>query len=472
MYFKFNHTVKSFTMDKTGGYRQQYRRAYHACPDASGYESLAAHLAAVTANALANGTTESSGLAELDYVGNFLSASPVAEKVSIEGGWDAPRYAFELVVEESSTYDRVTQHHIYGYAPLSAVTDKGELCLQSEFTINSIVVTHSQGAFANQGDAQVQRFYSSHGVISNQTHSMQNPARLYLIRPQEVFGYIDTRLMPMAGFDDCEILDMRRVLTVAPRMFHRENAVADSYTAALLNAYHAVNSCEEPEGSEVERNALCQEMVSEDTANSNPLLTALAKIRNQRESHQFTLANLIALDASVADVMKVRNLRMPALHLSGGAHADESGGSDITSVTAAAIAQALPALMSTVLLKAVRVSITNIGATGQTQMLVLNGQTLVPADFDACQEAFTLRLKTLMESLSYQGLLAYALEIDANLGGEIRVHLSLNGQPTMYFVTPAFADAMLAPVLTDTEANANDVGQAFHAFFDTLPKTD
>lgn len=472
MYFNFKPTVKSFTLDKTGSYHQQYRRAFQARDDAGGYESLLAHLKVLSANA---GTDDAEDLlypSATPYSGNFLSTNPVAEKVGIDGGWSAPRFAFELVVEHQSAREMTMRYHVYGHAPLSVVEATGAMNLQTEFTINSIVTTYLSGAPEAKDHEGIHALYSNQGVLYNAAHSMQSSARLYLMRPEEVFAYIDTQFFTMETFDDREIVDTRRILAASPKMFDRDSALASEYTGAILSAHHVIGSHGLLNDDEVLCNEQCQNLVSANPASSDALLATFAAIRGNGQGSHFTLANLLVLDANAVDVIKVRNLRMPALHLAGSGSADDSSGSDITSVTAAAIAQALPALMGNALLKSVQVSTTNLSKIGQVRTTVSGGQTLVPADLSASTVAFTRQLETLMRSLSYQDLMVYALEIDANLGGEFRVRLSVDGQCAKYFVTPAFADAMLAPVLSDNKENANAMGEAFHVLFEMAHDAD
>jgi hypothetical protein len=481
------HVKRLFLME-TGRYDAQFRRPYQTKLQGNTLNALTESLAGVkkfTASQLA-------GVAN-----QIVAPSAFTEStIDIAGTWGEKRLRFMMEVECKQLAGGSIIVTVLGYTNYPGVIiHSSALDPQMEFYINSIisirrtVETTPFGAqtYSNVIDNShilVDPGYS--GVYSNnQTHKM---------RPEDLYATMS--MNHLSGLTDA--MDLRTVLDQTPIASKRGNNIAAEYAANLLDGYTRAN-IDANFGVAREEDILdnARGYAQESMLNMNPFFKAISTFRDGFVSNFFTWRDLCAMDPNADNVAVVSMLGQttqfgPAQGIAG--HGQPSivtgydvqsgvaspwGGSELITQIATILSQSVPALMADFGLTVVAFASTNrrifadaVQAAGpfaaQNRISTRVGDLQSFSDFDMApyMDHFVAKLERLvLTDVSFNNEMDFFIEMQADLLGETWIKISMDGGPTLTFVTPSFADALLVPVVTSNKALSLQLSQTFETVF-------
>ena len=488
MYGSHAPKVSRLRVQTTGTYNQQYHRPYE--PNLYG----------------PHGTQMLDSLSEMMIrqnnkftPGNFVSpatslvtqsATPEAP-IFVPNGWEERKLRFYLELE---VVDLAGNKSMVTY---TGFTENADLSFGNFFDPNMrFIVTGSDTLRAIQrvyGDGQ--RTYSwevadSSQILVNQNFSQPGNGafgsqQIYSMQPDKVFENWENNAFASVDSNDYPggapiFRDGRVQLTGSPTKAKRVHNLAPSYTRDILNAY--VTTALTANDGQMDHT----EMMIECAARSRPssvdqdvFFMALKNLRRQRSGgymtidNSFTYEELCALDPNTPNQINppdsIRNIEGLASVGSGCGWQ----GSDRQTQTASILAQSLPSYMSRCGLYGVKFHSTNIGTLDNQCVTALDdwagpGQG---ADMRGALDAFRMMLDTEMfPSITLGGVLGYHLRGTVDRLGETWLHLSLNGEPEITFVSPTFADALMTPLATRdygrVSSVTNSIGEISNRFWE------
>jgi hypothetical protein len=107
----------------------------------------------------------------------------------------------------------------------------------------------------------------------------------------------------------------------------------------------------------------------------------------------------------------------------------------------------------------------NLGFNGVTDIKIVAAPKSLSNSMDLTLpiQKFIFRLENeMLRSLSYSNSISYMLEVKCDTLGETWINISVNGEPTVLYVTPSFCDALMTPVTTYNNALLNSVASDFN----------
>ncbi len=451
--------VKRLLIKDTGTYEEQYRRPYTAeftGHTASVFQEKLAGVSKYTPSAL-------SGIAEY-----FVHPTADFEsKVLIPNGWGEKRMRFIMEIEHTWNMGATVSMVVLGYTTHVGVTHAGNIDMNMEFYVNSILelkYANRHTPLGNQVIAQVND--SSHVFANNDWNDIYTSQKDNTMRPSDIFTLMDRTQCGSLG-DNC--FDARIAVTRNAIKSKRSNCLPSNYAAGILQSYNAANLTSGQMGA-AEASVLesARGYAGESLASQDPFLVAVAHIREAGIGNVFTFQDLLRLDPNIArpEVTQVRfnvpTQRMQPHHTGQTQH---WGGTDTETLVATSLTQSVPGLLMETALAFIWFKATNYTLTNAAEIIPIDVKQFGSGDNTAPIDSFFYRLENeVLRGISKNNQMSYMLEMRVDLLGETWVSIAVNGGPSVDYVTPSFADALLVPVITSNDQHA--VGVASN--FDTL----
>ena len=190
--------------------------------------------------------------------------------------------------------------------------------------------------------------------------------------------------------------------------------------------------------------------VLEESLISNPFLRLLSDIKGYTfTDNSFTYNNLLTVDNNVSYVSRFYPLSksdLTKIHSAGStAYWDAT---DLETVIATVLSQAVPAIMIECMLHKVYLYSTNM-STGIPDTKLSQGVSISGIDLTKSYNNFIHRFNNeLIKYLTYDNEISYYIEMSVDLNGETTIVIKLNQNPEIKYVSPSFCDNQLIPVMT------------------------
>lgn len=441
--------ITRLTLQPTGGYAQQYRRPYRA--------QLTQRVADAFVRVFKpNGNPrnwEELPLVPIQLTGvasGFVKlARQPEDAVAIEGGWEAPRLAFELEVE--SEFPGLPSKRTWllcGYTEVCEFAgDLSSIDSSLRFFLNSCVSLGETPIEGSSEQAAQQRVISaSHVLYDPHWKGIYHPTVMARMRPEEIFATI-SRLDAQLG----DATDMRAALTSVPVLSDVRHGVPMLYLQRLLESYFAAQVARDPDSSQQEMLAFARGMAADVSAAQNPFLAALAMSTNGRLTAEFTLGHLGELG------LKEESVAVRQQPVFGELLQDDSGlsqnASDEQTAIAATLATAVPALLRNCGLKAVDFYASNRTPQGLVQGAVINAVERISGVNGDAAVVFAEQLNNyVLRDLSEFNATTYALKVTCQTALKTRLEISWGNNAAAVYVYPTFADALCSPLIAQQES--------------------
>ena len=390
--------------------------------------------------------------------GQILRPSAQAEgTVSIVNGWDTRRLRFMMEIEHTSFGGMRNVQFVSGY------TDYVGVSLQSNAIDPNMRLYLNQSIMTRQSQVMTPVGLNSQLLVSSTDHLLTGQyapsvrslgASTHLMRPQDVFDISASTVFPHVQ-PGTEVFDLRTTFagTTPVRPSRRSNGSAPVYLSKVMesNSIAMANADEDFDLSKLYNKA--SEQVRENLMSANAFIAALDRQTSFGEEVSVTYGELCRMQPGLDDIVVVslnRGVTRNDVHARGST--EHWHGSNNETVCATILSNSVPALMADLMLTGVAFMATNqtIGGAGMHVQLLGATSFAQGLDLSPYLQMFTQRLiNEVLADLTMNNMMDVALTCQFDMLGETIIDISLQGQPSVRFTTPSFADAMLVPVITN-----------------------
>jgi uncharacterized protein (DUF736 family) len=393
----------------------------------------------------------------------FISPSATPEhEIAMANGWGERRLRFMMEVEHTSDFGTTITEIILGYTDHPGIGIGGSIDPNMMFIVNSVMQIRRTQEFTPLGN-QIHSSVtdSSHILVDNNWSGIYSQVSDQRMRPVDVFA---TMSRTHLGGIDGTIIDTRATSTNMAAKSRRSNASAANYMSQLLNGYNSASIATDYGAGNDEILNKARGISEENQAIKDPFLSAIAQIQgNPIIGNIFTYKDLCQLDPYIDNVTKaymMSSTTQKVIHTAGLTATWQ--GSDLDTHVATILSQSIPSLLMDLALTRVVFKATNRTVNSAVTCAIIDAQGFISGDISRLLDTFRIRLEhEILRDVSRNNMFDYAIEMNVDLLGETWIKLSLNGNQYIDYVTPSFADALLAPVLTSDNNRATNLASDF-----------
>lgn len=448
-------SVVRLIIQETGTYNRQFRRSFVSSVDGKSARQLI-DMAEQTRNITA------ATIANLGVPLVQPSSSPEGE-APIVNGWNEKRFRFFMELRIEDQLGSIKNEYLVGYTDYKGMSHGGHLDNHMRFYVNAVNITRSSVRVTPIGSQTISSVIDNSQILANTNYAGVNSQdQMFGMRPDDIFNRIE--FADTAAFSGESFTDTRLFFSRKPSKNKRLNTSPSNFVASMLDSYRGAQNSEAGYG-----NTNVYE-TAKSTVSSAPIAQDpfLSYVQNQGElGNSFTLGTLRDLDPNVNNVIAVSHLsleRLATLHNAGSTC--DWGGSDINTIIATSLAQAVPSYMLENFINDISFMATNQSFGSEMLMTIMDANSfMMNTSLVNHIEAFKFRIiNELLKSLTYNNQLGIDIKFKCDLLDEIWISVAVNGGPEITYVAPAFADSLFSPNYTRNQntvaAMAND--------FDTL----
>jgi hypothetical protein len=454
--------VTKLLLSETGTYNTQWRRPYATHTDGNVMNTLQERVSGT-------GTVAASQIAGVAF--QFLSPTlaPEERPVSIINGWDQRRLRFMMEAEVTNQMGVTVTQVLMGYTDYPGIAMSMEIDPKMTFFINSTVSIKSNtvnNGFGNQlftiaGEA-------SHVLADNGWSGIYTDEKDYRMRPTDVFGVMTrTHVNPITAGN---YVDSRNMMTSAPLKSRRTNSLAASFAANILSTYSSTVSGDDFLQSEDAILANARGHCMETPVGQDKFMNALAQMRGAPATNYFSFGELTRLSPSVTSdevtvVVVNGQAERAQQHVAG--QTEGWHGAVIETQYASILSQSVPALMMELGLLGISFSITNKTLNGMMENSLMDVKAFNQnMDARAMVTRFFTNLEiNVMRDVSQNNQLGYQIRMNVDLVGDTTIGIQIEGNPWITYNVPSFSDALMAPVVTASDAMATNMAKDFQKIF-------
>lgn len=467
--------VLNFIIVESGTYQEQYRRPYVTETTPSVMAGLVSALQDnYSFNNVTSHTVDSDAMMGVSNM--FLKPSAAIESaINISYGWNNPRGRFMMLVCIGTDLDE-TYHLLTGYASVpDGITTSGHVDPRMEFIVNSVV--NLRRVVYNTPTGPVENYIVAESsqilMANNYAGIAANPDML--CRPSDIITTFG--LVGMPSQLGASIFDSRTMLRDKPVKSSRNNNVASSYVGNVFSSYATAYQENNTFGADEDSiNKFARRNASDSTVAVDRFLSAISGIRSVSGTNSFTMQELNTLDPNA----------MPTVAISGGVQQTsinpmlndqhQTGmtkgwqDNDRQTVVATMIANTIPAYVAEAAALLFHFRANNMTMMdGSHTVTMMDSRSFIPMDMTSAITAFRSKLiMGLLADISFNGQMAYEIEVRCNLVGDTYIKVGLNGEYPIEYVVPTFADSMLAPIITSDHTRSISIASDFKSVIGTV----
>lgn len=401
--------------------------------------------------------------------GNFIRHSGQPEAaVNIDGGWDAPRFRFTMVVD---VFRNGRFHHtefISGWTDHAGVENAGLISSvrvnpQMIFTVNH--VSDARMRQVNSAGQPVPFISRANSVLRNTNYVGIGSSNMYLTRPSDVLRCVD-KVALYRGMGEAEnfgvgvqgFQDLDSLLTNMPMLSADTNMLLPTFTSRTLKSLYesSLNQFDPMNVDGMGGGQLAGQRVLDTPWQQSTFV----HVMNRRLANgigstaQFSWSELMMLDPTIDDRTEIfgRSYESGPISIPDGRSVAQLGEAVPIALHATSIVQTTLSLMALAGVATLAYHADNL-TTGDTEITI---QACDGMDADGMLvnrlEALKLRLKMECLDIVASGDSMYEVDVFADAFNDVFIQLVHNGERRDY-VVPAFASSALAPVVT------NDLGK-------------
>lgn len=406
--------------------------------------------------------------------------------VNIANGWNERRLMFAMEVILRRTRTAATLLEISGHTDYVGAIDRGtrDVALDREMRLyfNSITEIRHNYIDTPRASGWTSAVGQCVHVISPHVRPDFSVDRstqgTMTMRPEDIF-HSDPRDVLQKSFErqvqrEGNYMDMRH--SVGSQGLVLSDRRNDTTTHFLHRSLRALNTAHqqgvERGGIEFDNSAVLRDargQLRERTFVGFAPMADLARDSNIMSQGFVTLGELMDMNPDFDwNGVEVAFLPPELRHDYSGSTSDWRG-RDHTTIAASHIARALPTYMNYHQIGLYRSQINNMGFGGEVSFLTDSCRALnIHDEIDRSRlDAFEQRLRTELfeEMLPWEGCM-FDLSISAELGRDVFISLSLDGEPMAEFAFPLFADSMVAPVVVTDHNLITSMGSTISGIVD------
>lgn len=407
----------------------------------------------------------------------------------IQNGWGNQRIRFLLELAFTSPMGDVTSQYLTGYTDYPGVTrvagsaDRVVFDPQMHLFINNII-TINRGQY---NGVELPRVWDASQLIF-QTGSVQNlgfqqpaPNTQFLMTPEEVLNRVG---ISYYGQPHVDVTDLRGKLNISGMAkSRRSNCLPSTYLAKTVSELHNQQMAN---GDDQFFNlaSIAAKNLSELPDYTDKALNLLNKLSfNARGSITYGELNEVCPDTDTKTAFIDKTVSSSQIQAAqSGAHANfllqgaQRGssapltGSNEETIVATIVAQAVPAIMTDLMLTSISFSANNLVSVGNDFAITIHGFKTFLTDVDITPQLqqFLYRLKNeILIAVTFNGQKPIKLDATVDILGDTFIGIQMNSHNYEYQV-PSFCDALLTPVVTSNIQQLDTVAGVVHGLVSSL----
>lgn len=403
---------------------------------------------------------------------------------TIANGWNERRYRFmmEVVNGDPMSANQHTVDIYSGYTDYMGVnegTGSVDPNLRLYFTnvtsLRKMVVPSPHGLVthtAHLGTMQV--LTGKNTAMFSSNGDLTTTGSTYTTQPQDVFSSLSTRM-----FSGAVDYDIRQSFGIGVKTNRRSNGVASKYMDSVLSAHVSALSDIDSNGGHEDYSLMlhtAKGLVKEPTLYAVTSTASLLSDETFVRDGYIPFGRLRSISPHLDNVTTVASSRGARLNYSnfgGRGSTDGWGGRDSETVIACILSQAVPSFMFDAGMTVLGMTFTNRTMDGTFQIGITeypeprtfsDGVEIRPIITALIQY---LKVSVLSGLLVNRGQLADITMI-VDVMGDTTITVSLDGQPSVPYTVPSFADSIFAPVITEQANRVDIMASHFEALASSL----
>lgn len=394
--------------------------------------------------------------------------------IEIPGGWGEKRLSFIITFLISDYAGSTLRQVLTGYTDYNGVSEiSGTLDDDMRLFINNSIIIRDTVMDTGKGRILRPRIESSEYVLRGRRHEERSgwgrKQGERLIRPHDIFNDLSIAEISQYHSGGDRLIDTRADFTGDIKMgTRRENNAAD-WLSTILRAGVTAETTEQPRwnsesqfaGEEMSRNEIAAGAVNVAKTEDNPLFSQflqecefsqtgsilLCELEEAVDWPDFYHGEQVTRFISPAEV-KDRGYRQ----YERGQGSDWRGAGRLT-VASKIIAQSIPSILMTHHVADAHVFFTNDNLLGEMEVEIFPNsmRPLIPGEnvrgFKTALEK--LILLQVANPISHNGQISVTASIDCSVVTDIKVTISLDGEPEELFAVPMYCDGLISPQKTD-----------------------
>lgn len=405
----------------------------------------------------------------------FLQPSSIpVGMANIANGFSEKRLSFMLEIRDvnASGLHGNNRYILTGYTDHLGVVDatgKTHIDPNMAMYFNNMFLLRDTMIQTPMGRSMTTNLAQSRHILHNQGSGdyFQQVPKQFTMRPEDVMAVLDFDTNPiMAEFRGGNVYDSRSTLTGVTTSDRRKEA-RPTY---LNDTIHAARSAEIQTDTygNTDENSLwssARDTLREETIANSKFFSILSGTTNYHQQGCVSyreLANILPDLDHKAEVIMSGAAQQSKEYLPG--QGEAWTGSSLETIASTILQQLVPGIMTDCLMLEIGFRATNDTLNGQDDVVIYHHRGFTSGiDYSKYMVYFIDRVKReILWDISKNGQMSYSVDCHINLLFDSNFNISINGQPFIYYASPAFCDGLYAPILSNDlaslETMAHDVG--------------
>ncbi|WP_107333785.1 hypothetical protein [Klebsiella pneumoniae] len=412
--------------------------------------------------------------------------------IEIPGGWGEKRLSF-IITFLISDYNGTTQRQVLtGFTDYNGVsTISGDLDDNMEMFINNSVIIRDTILDTGRGRVLRPRIESSEYIIRGRGRGeghvgLRRDKGERLIRPHDIFNDVGIRDYQRYHSGGDQIIDTRADLVGDIKMGSRRENNASDYISTVLKAGVLAETMEQPSwnpdssfaGEEMSKSELAAGAVNVSKTEDNPLFTQFLQECDFYQEGTIRLCDMARMvdwpetyhGEPVTRFINPKQVEERGYQSYERGRGASLGGAGAEAVAVRIISQAVPSILMTNHISDAMVVFSNDNPLGEMHVEVYGERPLIPganvsANISAVRQLIEFQVAN---PISHNGNIIVTCSIDCSAITDIKINLSLDGQPEELYVIPMYCDGLISPQKTDDFDLASKITNDFQTTIQEL----
>jgi len=377
--------------------------------------------------------------------------------VPISNGWGNSRFRFLMRVECGGAFGNDTVYILTGYTDHADASFSGLLDPGMRLFFNNMIAMNVITEMTPMGPVERLRLANASHILSDTFNN-----NLTALRPEDVFSNLSAAMYGSPT-------DYRTNFRMGNKLSRRNNGSAPTYLGNTLNAYRQATSGAEPYDDLASTMSNASGLVRESTVTSVTPLFILSNATQWNTTNYITYQELINLSPTVDNVTHIQFAKTMLNPVPVRGSTEYLHGVTPETIAVSTLSQAVPALMMDCVLTSVWFTITNDTIGGYPEFVYGNAAGFSNVDLEPFLQAFQDRfVAEIYNDLTRGNQIVVSLEVNIDVRGDAFFSINFDNNGPVDYAVPTFADAILAPVLTNDTADLANLSNTISHLSDQL----
>lgn len=397
---------------------------------------------------------------------------------NIANGFNEKRLSFMMEIRDldASGLSGGNRYVLTGYTDhlgISALSGQQHVDPNMQMFFNNMFVLRDTIVATPMGRSMTTNLAQSRHILHNNGSGdyFQQVPKQYTMRPEDIMAVLDFDTNPiMDEFRGGNIYDSRSMLSGVTTSDRRKEA-RPMYLNETIRSVQSAEAQTDTYGNSDDNSMWSQarDTLREDSMSSNKFFSILAGTTNYHQQGSVTYREMMNILPDLdhkAEVIMSGPTQQSKEYMPG--QGEAWAGSSLETIASTILQQLVPGIMTDCLMLELGFRATNDTLTGQDDVVIYHHRGFTNGiDYSKYLVHFVDRIKReILWDISKNGQMSYSVDCHINLLFDSNFNISINGQPFIYYSSPAFCDGLYAPILSNDLAAldnmAQDVGNMIH----------